>query len=169
MGSLALGYLITWRTYGTWLHGDGRRSTHHRLAHSYRSPDLTPTHRWRDDARDRMREPAFVLDDAGRAVVQATVSEVCDHPGWCLLAVNARTNHVHTVLSCRCAPEVTMTTLKAWSTRRLREAKRVADDARVWARHGSTRYLWTEEDVRGAVRYVVERRLTLAARWVDRV
>ena len=156
MSSLPRAYLITWRTYGTWLHGDGRRSMHHRLAHSYRSPDLTPTSRWRDDARERMLESAFLLDDSGRSVVETTVSEVCDHRGWWLLAVNVRTNHVHTVLSCFCAPEEAMTTLKQWSTRRLREAHCAADDARVWARHGSTRYLWTEEDVRGAVRYVVE-------------
>jgi hypothetical protein len=37
-----------------------------------------------------------------------------------------------------------MTSFKAWSTRRLREAGLVRRDQKVWSRHGSTRYLWTE-------------------------
>jgi hypothetical protein len=60
------------------------------------------------------------------------------------------------VLSSQGTPEEAMATLKAWSTRRLREAGHVAAAARVWARHGSTRYLWTEADVEGALRYVLE-------------
>jgi hypothetical protein len=49
-----------------------------------------------------------------------------------------------------------MTTLKAWSTRRLREARLVEVGARVWSRHGSTRYLWTTESVETACRYVID-------------
>jgi hypothetical protein len=49
-----------------------------------------------------------------------------------------------------------MTTLKAWSTRRLREAGLVDADAKLWSRHGSTRYLWTTADVETVCRYVTE-------------
>jgi REP element-mobilizing transposase RayT len=99
---------------------------------------------------------AFVLDVPGRAIVNTTVASVCAHRGWWLFAVNARTNHVHVVLACSCAPDAAMSTLKAWCTRRLREGRHAGPDARVWSLHGSTRYLWTEADVEGAVRYVVE-------------
>jgi REP element-mobilizing transposase RayT len=88
--------------------------------------------------------------------VTTTVGEVCDHRGWPLLAVNARTNHVHVVVSSSSTPEQVMVTLKAWCTRRLREAALVTEVARVWSRHGSTRYLWTEAHVQGAVTYVLE-------------
>jgi REP element-mobilizing transposase RayT len=103
-----------------------------------------------------MDHDAILLDDAGRSIVTATVVEVCDHRGWPLLAVNARTNHVHVVVSSLCTPEQAMVTFKAWCTRRLREAMLVTEETRVWSRHGSTRYLWTEAHVRGAVKYVAE-------------
>jgi REP element-mobilizing transposase RayT len=103
-----------------------------------------------------MGDDAMVLDPGSRAVVNATVAEVCAHRGWFLFAVNARTNHVHVALWSSCAPEEAMATLKAWCTRRLREEGHAEAGARVWARHGSTRYLWTEGDVERAVRYVVE-------------
>jgi REP element-mobilizing transposase RayT len=103
-----------------------------------------------------MESEGVMLDAAARAVVNTTTASVCAHRGWYLFAVNARTNHVHVVLSSSCAPEQAIATLKAWCTRRLREAGHAAPEARVWAQHGSTRYLWTEPDVEGAVRYVVE-------------
>jgi REP element-mobilizing transposase RayT len=103
-----------------------------------------------------MDSEAVVLDVGSRAVVNTAVGGVCSHRGWGLFAVNARTNHVHVVVSLSCTPEEAMGTFKAWCTRRLREAGHFAVDARVWARHGSTRYLWTEAAVVGAVRYVLE-------------
>jgi REP element-mobilizing transposase RayT len=154
--SLPLAHLITFRTYATWLHGDGRYSMHHRRMHGYQSPALTPSPAWRAHSRSALKNEPVVLDEASRAVVDSTVIEVCAQRGWALLAVNARTNHVHVVLRARQAPEEAMATLKAWCTRRLREAGHVPPDGRVWAQRGSTRYLWTERAVEGAVRYVVE-------------
>jgi hypothetical protein len=48
-----------------------------------------------------------------------------------------------------------MSSLKAWSTRRLRECGLVGADRRVWARHGSTRWLGDLDALRAAVSYVV--------------
>ena len=156
MPTLARAYLITFRTYGTWLHGDGRYSRHRRHANGYHTPVLAPAPAWREESRAAMGGDAVVLDAASRAIVHSTVHEVCAHRGRGLFAVNARTNHVHVVLSSSCRPEEAMATMKAWCTRRLREAKLLATDARLWAQHGSTRHLWSERDVEGAVRYVVE-------------
>mgnify|MGYP003694610209 CR=1 FL=1 len=50
-----------------------------------------------------------------------------------------------------------MTSFKAYATRRLRENGLVGPTQKVWARHGSARYLWTEEHVSMAVDYVVKR------------
>jgi len=52
-------------------------------------------------------------------------------------------------------PEKIMTDLKAWSTRRLREAGVVSADRRVWTKHGSTRYLFEQSSVERAADYVV--------------
>lgn len=48
-----------------------------------------------------------------------------------------------------------MTSIKAWGTRSLRQARLVPDDQRVWSAHGSTRYLDTEASVEAAINYVL--------------
>ena len=37
-----------------------------------------------------------------------------------------------------------MASLKAWATRKLREAGLDAGRTRFWARHGSPKYLWSD-------------------------
>jgi REP element-mobilizing transposase RayT len=89
--------------------------------------------------------------------VHDAIFEVCGHRAWTLLALNVRTNHVHVVLAAGASPPgPVLVSLKAWSTRRLREAGVVGVATRVWSRHGSTRYLWSEAAVQRAVSYVVE-------------
>jgi hypothetical protein len=46
--------------------------------------------------------------------------------------------------------------LKARATRSCREAGLIGQDQPMWTRHGSTRYLWTEDDVDRASAYVAE-------------
>ena len=85
-----------------------------------------------------------------------TVRSVCLHRGWELHALNVRGDHVHVVVGARCRPELVMNSFKSWSTRRLREAGFVAEDGRVWSRHGSTRYLWTQREIEDAALYTLE-------------
>jgi REP element-mobilizing transposase RayT len=82
-----------------------------------------------------------------RVVVESAIREVCEYRNYGLLAVNARTNHVHSVVTAACKPEHMMDTFKAYATRRLREAGLLDPHIKPWARHGSTPYLWTEEAV----------------------
>jgi len=44
---------------------------------------------------------------------------------------------------------------KAYATRQLRKSGLLNCDMKPWARHGSTPYLWTEEQVQNAIDYVV--------------
>jgi hypothetical protein len=46
--------------------------------------------------------------------------------------------------------------MKAWSTRRLRDAGEIETTTRLWSRHGSTRFLWSDRAVQRAVAYVAE-------------
>lgn len=80
---------------------------------------------------------------------------VCRHRDWTLLAAHARSNHVHVVVAAESAPERMLNDFKAYASRALGAAK--LDDPRQirWARHGSTRWLLTAEEVEAAVRYVV--------------
>ena len=54
-----------------------------------------------------------------------------------------------------CKPERILDAFKAYSTRALRRAKLIGDDQKRWARHGSTIYLWKEQDVAKAIAYVM--------------
>jgi REP element-mobilizing transposase RayT len=151
-----LAYLLTWTCKGARLHGDERGSVD-RDHNGYGTPTLTPNSRWVAAAAQRMKCQPTQLAGAGRDIVTATLHEVAAHRGWEILAAAVRSNHVHVVVVARGRkPEPVMTDLKAWSTRRLRERGQVAAADAVWARHGSTRYLWNEQQVAAAVEYVRE-------------
>lgn len=98
------------------------------------------------------------LDWSRRECVASAISRTASAKGWTLLACNVRTNHVHVVVAAvhGVAPESMLTTLKAWSTRTLRESKLVDPEWRVWSRHGSTRYLKNDLAVEHACQYVLE-------------
>ena len=70
-------------------------------------------------------------------------------------AINVRTNHAHAVVSALSDPEPILEAFKSYSTRALRKAGLLTTNAKPWARHGSTIYLWKERDVEKAVEYVV--------------
>ncbi|MBA3313773.1 MAG: transposase [Planctomycetaceae bacterium] len=99
---------------------------------------------------------AFRLEDSLRIIVQDAVIRTAKHRDWRLLAVHVRTTHVHiVVVAADVAPERVMNDFKAYATRSLRQVD--AALARVWSRHGSTRYLWTDDHVCDAMTYVVEK------------
>jgi REP element-mobilizing transposase RayT len=97
-----------------------------------------------------------VLGTQRRAVVDRTIREVCEYRDWVLHALNVRSNHVHIVVSAACRPEYAMTSFKSWSTRRLREARLIAPGIKIWSRHGSTRYLWSDDALVAACLYTEE-------------
>jgi REP element-mobilizing transposase RayT len=102
-----------------------------------------------------MTQPSYLLDAIRRSLVLQTLQEVCSWRGWTLLAAHVRTNHVHVVTTANCKPEQVMTAMKAYSSRALNEHSLDGPGRRRWARHGSTRYLWTKDSVGAAIHYVV--------------
>ncbi|MBY0262922.1 MAG: transposase [Phycisphaerales bacterium] len=148
-----LAFFVTFRTYATWLHGDERGSVDRQHNH-YQTPFVPPNAQRVENERT-LAGPMFELEDRGRAVVDRTIREVCSHSRWSLAALNVRTNHVHAVVSAPVGPERVMTSMKSWSTRRLREAGLVEADRTLWARHGSTRWIWTARALERAVRYTL--------------
>ena len=149
-----LAYFITFRTYGTWLHGDPRGSVDpsHNIPGT---PKLPPDERWVGAARKRMLEAPFELDVLARDVVAAAIRERCEVAGWHLVALNVRTNHVHLLVGASEPANQVMTSLKAWSTRRLRERGLVGPQRRVWSRHGSTQHAWKESELERIAHYIV--------------
>lgn len=151
-----LAYLITFHTYGTWLHGDSRGS----VDRDHRTPNTPPLPR--SDSRRaaevvRLKDEPVALSDSERGTADRCVREVCDYRGWTLHAVNVRTNHVHVVVSAATTPERVMNGLKSWMTRKIRQVNAVRVGTSLWTRHGSTRHLWDNRDLDGAIEYVRDR------------
>ncbi len=150
-----LAYLITFPTYGSWLHGDERGSVDWR----HNVPDtplVAPDREQARRSRERMKQPPVLLNVERRTIVHRTIVEVAAHRGWILHALNVRTNHVHLVVTADEPPERVMTTVKSWATRRMIEAGVLPRATRAWARHGSTPYLWKPDQVEAACEYVCD-------------
>ena len=149
-------YFITFACYGARLHGDDRGSIE-RTRNGSGVVVVAPA-----PGRERFEAAKLVgrraeLDQPRRNVISATIQEVCSFRGWTLHALNVRTNHVHAVVTApEVRPEAVMNQFKAWSTRRLREQTLASADERIWSRHGSTRYLWSDDAVVQAGTYVLE-------------
>lgn len=149
-------YFITISVYGGRLHGDERGTSRRTWQADPSQPPVAANALRVATERAAMKNDSPVFRERHRATVGAAIQGVCTNRGWTLHAINVRTNHVHLVVSCQASVEIAMNTFKAWSTRRLREAGLAGADERIWARHGSTRYLWTDKDVEEAVLYVIE-------------
>jgi len=149
-----LAYLISFRTYGTWLHGDHRGSTS-RKQNKYGTPRIAANPRLQRAEHEQLKHPPIKLDSRQRPVVEQAIREVCTNRGYWLRAINVRTNHVHTVVSAAIKPEPILQAFQAYATRKLRRAGLLPEDVKPWTRHGSTPYLWKERHVERAMDYVV--------------
>ena len=152
---IPLGYLITFRSYGTWLHGDTRGSID-RFHNLYKSPYIEPNEKWhRHNAQVLEHEPV-VLNAAQRRAVDCAIRETCSFRKWYLHALNVRTNHVHSVVSIGSAPpERSLSAFKANATRQMREDGCWRQEFSPWAEKGSKRYLWNEQSLARAIEYVL--------------
>jgi REP element-mobilizing transposase RayT len=148
-------YFITFACYGWHLHGDESGSVDQR--HNLPGSRELEADLQRVLAERRlMRQAPYSLDRNGRAAVLEALKEVCLYRGWSLLAAHVRTNHVHVVVDAEVRPEKVMNDFKSYASRGLNRLAGNESDRRRWAHHGSTRWLWMDQDVREAIRYVVQ-------------
>src|SRR5712692_3600777 len=91
---IPLAYLITFRCYGTWLHGDKRGSID-RFHNRYKSPYIDPNQKWHRHNAQALESQPLILDSSQRQSVDRAVRETCDFRKWHLYALNVRTNHIH--------------------------------------------------------------------------
>lgn len=153
--STAKAFLITFRCYGTWLHGDERGSVDRRYYNRFGTPKIAPDPIQTLRKSRQMKSEAFLLGMREREIVDEAIREVCTVRGYALPALNVRTNHVHLVTSNSGKPERMMDSFKAYATKALRANGLLGEDQKAWSRHGSTRYLWTDEHVEMAIDYVI--------------
>jgi hypothetical protein len=74
---------------------------------------------------------------------------------------------VHVVVTANGPPVRVMSDVKTAASRRLNKAYPTEHGRTCWTRHGSTRYLWTQETVAQKVRYVLDEQGEPLARYPD--
>ena len=150
-----IAYLITFRSYGTWMHGDERGSIdrHHR---GYGTPALPASARRETIETRLLKQPKVIFDLRQRRAIERGIKETCQFRKWNLWTVNVRTNQVHCVLTAHFSAKRAMAALKANATRTMRDSGCWQTTASPWSRGGSTKYIWTEEELRNAIAYVVD-------------
>ena len=153
--SFPLAYLITIRTYGTWLHGDGRNSVDIHGKNIYGTPDITANKNLETMMRENMQQRSVILDKEQRNIVEDAIKEVCEYRKYDLQAINVRSNHTHTVVSAQVKPEVIADAFKKYATRKLREENLISKEVTIWSRGRSRRYLWKPRHVALAIEYVL--------------
>ncbi|MFM9905990.1 MAG: hypothetical protein ACKVQJ_15615 [Pyrinomonadaceae bacterium] len=148
-------YLITIRTYGTWLHGGERHSMDLHGKNIYGTPKIEPNKNLSNLMSENRKTDAFVLDGRQRECVENAIRNVCILRGYGLHAINVRTNHAHSVVSSLKKPESIIISFKSNATRELKEAGLISVGQSVWSRGGSRRYLWKPNHLEGAINYVL--------------
>jgi REP element-mobilizing transposase RayT len=148
-------FLITFACYGAHMHGaeEGSVDRHH---NHFRAPLVEPNRRRLSAEQRLLSGLPYFLDEPRRQVVLKAVISRCFQSDWHVLAAHIRSNHVHVIVGGDEQPEFIMTQLKSAASRRLNELGFDDSDRKRWARHGSTRTLWNQEDVESAVRYVLD-------------
>ena len=102
-----------------------------------------------------LKDPPLILSSEQRSMVEQALRELCLKRHWPLHEVNVRSNHVHIVVTAvETEPERVMSDLKAKATRILRKMKIISDTQKPWTEHGSTKYLFTQEEFDNVCHYV---------------
>ena len=155
-------YFLTLSCYGAWLHGNAAGSVDPQ--HNVHGTLVVRPNTAREKAeQNQMDQPLYELDPVRRGHVLDAIKEVCVYRGWWLFAAHVRSRHFHAVVQAGDAPEKVVNDFKAYASRRLHKTGLDAPDRKRWSRHGSTRYLWKQEDLERAIKYVLHEQGALMA------
>ena len=106
-------------------------------------------------AKSDMKELPFFLSDQDRDLVESVIARHCDIRSWRLHAVNARTNHVHVVVTAPgYHPKIVRDQFKSWCSRLLKP--NYPSRQRFWTEAGSCRWIALDQDLETAVIYTRE-------------
>src|SRR5687768_13597350 len=116
-----LALLITFRCYGTWLHGDMRGSVDKRN-NIYGTPNIPENKAWLKRNMAELNHSPVTLSAEMRRSVEIAIKEACAIRNWALSALHPRTNHVHSVIRAgNVSSKKVLHALKANATRRMRD------------------------------------------------
>ena len=144
-----IAYFITWTVYGSYLQGDERGWRCRGHGEQLPQPRLA---QWR---REKLKHDVLLLTAEQRAIVEWECRRHCEYRGWHLWAINARSAHVHVVVTAaEYSGAVVRDQLKANGTRGLRERWSAFCDRPVWTVGGDWVCINTEDDLEAVCVYV---------------
>ncbi|WP_231603026.1 transposase [Neorhodopirellula pilleata] len=143
-----IAFFLTWATYGTWLPGDGRGWIQYEHGWKIPQPPLEL------ECKARQEEESCLLLPVERKLVEAQLAETCRYRNWTLHAANCRTNHVHVVVSAPATKaKKVRVDLKAYATRKLKQASKQPKRENWWAERGSIRWVWDQDSLTQVIYY----------------
>jgi Transposase and inactivated derivatives len=152
---IPLAIFITFRCHGTWLHGDDRGSID-RFNNKYNSPRIPRNSNWIKHNQELLKHPPALLTAHQRRSAEKGIRDCCAKRKWNLLAINVRTNHIHTVVVVGDKkPTAVLIAFKANATRQMREDRCWHFEHSPWVEKGSKRNLWNERSIANAIEYVI--------------
>ncbi|MCK5920935.1 MAG: transposase, partial [Methylococcales bacterium] len=157
-----LAYFITFTAYGTWLHGDSRKSI---VVENHSTKLIEPQESFLRHEQQKLKHPVVMFDEKMRRAILEAIMERCLWKQWHLYAAHVRSNHVHVIVNSTDPIDKVMASLKAWATRKLRQSG--YDFPKVWTRHGSTKYIFTREKMLEKIHYVVHEQGEMMAYYID--
>lgn len=155
---------ITFGTYGSRLHGDGRGTV--ARPNNKRGDPYIILDPWRAEQESNiMRHDPVILTHEQRRFIEANLPKICEKGGWRLIACAAGPDHVHTLLEAdsRIHGRRIRPLLKRWLTQNLEERwrqPRRPDGMGWWVQGGSTKAVKHPHYLQTAIRYITEQRAT---------
>ena len=107
--------------------------------------------------KDRLKHDIILLTDEHRNVVESEIVYHCKNRGWKLWVANARSNHIHVVVTAPGYPgDKVRDQLKANCTGGLRQNDKRFVDRPVWTTKGDVEHLENDDDLEAASAYAGE-------------
>jgi hypothetical protein len=147
-------YFITFTCYGARLPGDASGWTT-RKQNVYGTPFPEASKPLESYCLNQMKGPPYKLDQTRRRLVRLAILEICRRRGWVPRAIHVRTLHAHSVVEADAKPDIVLNAFKCRASFRLNRSGLDPNPVRRWTEDGSKEYLWTDEQVNGAVDYVL--------------
>ncbi|CAN5212497.1 transposase [soil metagenome] len=155
---LPLAYHLTWTAYGTWLHGDSRG-----WIETGAPCIMRPDEARHLNSLHSLTEAIVEFDGDQRQLIEQTIECHCHVRKWKLHACNARSNHVHVVVTAdNVKPETVIDQFKLWCSTKLSDAAGLPSGGRAkkagrrkwFTEHGSTKWINDEDYLHRAIEYV---------------
>lgn len=151
---IPLAYMITCRTYATWLHGDIRTSVD-RNHNIFCTPRINENTSFNNAMRKQCSEDPFLLNASQRKIVLQSILKTCEYTQWHLYAAHVRSNHLHVILKALIPPEKIVVSMKAYATRDLKQSNPTLNRKYFWAKGGSTKYIFQSSDLFRTIQYTI--------------